>query len=489
MKHFLLGTAKHTLKALGYGIAGGVAVMIVVFVLQLERRPDLKVWHTAELDAEFAADGAKSFEDYLSFERRLFKQLNERVYDRIEPEDRRLINRYHRGSLSDPDRWSTNWNRTFELSEKAPKAGILLLHGMSDSPYSLRSLGLRLHASGAWVVGLRLPGHGTAPSGLVSVKWQDMVAAVRLSMEHLRDKVGDRPLYIVGYSNGGALAVHYAISALEDNALPSVDGMVLVSPAIGVTPLAAFAVWQARLGRLLGLQKLAWTDILPEYDPFKYGSFAVNAGDQVYRLTGEIQSKMKTLGVVGALVDFPPVLAFQSAVDATVSMQSLIDGLFGQLPAGGHELVIFDINRISEIAQMLRQDPKENVKAGLYDTDLGFTISFVTNKSEKSRRVVVRKKRPGDSEIVEISTGLMWPKGLYSLSHVALPISPNDPLYGGPNAGNSPGIKLGDITLRGERGVLQIPASAMLRLRWNPFYPYMERRLLEFVRLAGSDRE
>jgi len=489
MKHFLLCTAKHTLKALGYGIAGGVAAMIVIFVLQLERRPDLKVWHTAELDAEFTADGAKSFEDYLTFEARLFKQLDERVYDRIEPEDRRLINRYHRGSLSDPDRWSPNWNRTFELSEKGPKAGILLLHGMSDSPYSLRSLGLRLHASGAWVVGLRLPGHGTAPSGLVSAKWQDMAAAVRLSMEHLRDKVGDRPLYIVGYSNGGALAVHYAISALEDNALPSVDGMVLVSPAIGVTPLAAFAVWQARLGRLLGLQKLAWTDILPEYDPFKYGSFAVNAGDQVYRLTGEIQSKMKTLGVEGKLEGFPPVLAFQSAVDATVSTRSLIDGLFGQLPAGGHELVIFDINRISEIAQMFGQDPKENIEAGLHDTDLGFTISFVTNKSEKSRRVVVRKKRPGDSEIAEISTGLMWPKGLYSLSHVALPISPNDPLYGGPNAGNSPGIKLGDITLRGERGVLQIPASAMLRLRWNPFYPYMERRLLEFVRLAGSGRE
>ena len=489
MKHFLLGTVKHTLKALGYGITGGVAVMIVVLVLQLERRPDLKIWHTVELDAEFTADGAKNFEDYLSTEARLFKQLDERVFSRIEPEDRRLINRFHRGSLSDPDRWSPNWNRTFELSEKAPKAGILLLHGMSDSPYSLRSMGLRLHGAGAWVVGLRLPGHGTAPSGLVGVKWQDMAAAVRVSMDHLRDKVGDRSVYIVGYSNGGALAVHYAISALEDNALPSVDGMVLVSPAIGVTPLAAFAVWQARLGRLLGLQKLAWTDILPEYDPFKYNSFAVNAGDQVYRLTAEIQSKMKTLGDKKALARFPPVLAFQSAVDATVSTQALIDGLLGQLPANGHELVIFDINRLSEIKQILGQDPLKRIEAGLGHTGLTFTMSFVTNDSEKSRRVVVRGKKPGDTEVAETSMGLMWPRGVYSLSHVALPFSPNDPLYGGPDAGNSPGIKLGDLALRGERGVLQIPAAAMLRLRWNPFYPYMERRLLEFARLAGSDRE
>jgi len=489
MKHFLLGTVKHTLKALGYGITGGVSVMIVVLVLQLERRPDLKIWHTVELDAEFTADGAKNFEDYLSTEARLFKQLDERVFSRIEPEDRRLINRFHRGSLSDPDRWSPNWNRTFELSEKAPKAGILLLHGMSDSPYSLRSMGQRLHGAGAWVVGLRLPGHGTAPSGLVGVKWQDMAAAVRVSMDHLRDKVGDRPVYIVGYSNGGALAVHYAISALEDNALPSVDGMVLVSPAIGVTPLAAFAVWQARLGRLLGLQKLAWTDIMPEYDPFKYNSFAVNAGDQVYRLTAEIQSKMKTLEDKKALGRFPPVLAFQSAVDATVSTQALIDGLLGQLPANGHELVIFDINRLSEIKQILGQDPLKRIEASLGHTGLTFTMSIVTNDNEKSRRVVVRGKKPGDTEVAEMSMGLMWPRGVYSLSHVALPFSPNDPLYGGPDAGNSPGIKLGDLALRGERGVLQIPAAAMLRLRWNPFYPYMERRLLEFARLAGSDRE
>jgi alpha-beta hydrolase superfamily lysophospholipase len=489
MKNFLLGTAKHTLKALGYGITGGVAVMIVVFVVQLERRPDLKIWHTVELDAEFTAEKAKNFEDYLSTEARLFKQLDERVYSRIEPEDRRLINRFHRGSLSDPDRWSPNWNRTFELFEKTPKAGILLLHGMSDSPYSLRSLGQRLHGAGAWVLGLRLPGHGTAPSGLVGVKWQDMAAAVRMSMDYLRDKVGDRPVYVLGYSNGGALAVHYAISTLEDNALPSVDGIVLVSPAIGVTPLAAFAVWQARLGRLLGLQKLGWTDILPEYDPFKYGSFAVNAGDQVYRLTAEIQSKMKTLRAKKALERFPPVLAFQSAVDATVSAQALIDGLLGQLPPDGHELVIFDINRLSEIEQILGQDPLKRIETGLGHTDLTCTMSFVTNDSEKSRRVVVRRKRPGDSEIAEMPMGLMWPKGVYSLSHVALPFSPNDPLYGGPDAGNGPGIKLGDLALRGERGVLQIPAADMLRLRWNPFYPYMERRLLEFVRLAGGDIE
>src|SRR4030088_3017231 len=36
-------------------------------------------------------------------------------------------------------------------------------------------------SSSAWVIGLRLPGHGTVPSGLTIRRWQDMAAAVRLA--------------------------------------------------------------------------------------------------------------------------------------------------------------------------------------------------------------------------------------------------------------------------------------------------------------------
>ena len=108
---------------------------------------------------------------------------------------------------------------------------------------------------------------------------------------------------------------------------------------------AAFAVWQERIGRLLGLEKLKWNSVLPEYDPFKYQSFAVNAGDQAYRLTGEIASRLGALAAQGGLEEFPPVLAFQSAVDATVSATAVVDVLMAQLPARGHELVLFDLNR------------------------------------------------------------------------------------------------------------------------------------------------
>jgi len=479
---------KCILKALFYGIVGGFIVLMAAFILHLERRPDLKIWHEANLDAEFTADSSvNTFEEYLALEARLFAQLEKRVCTRIEPEDQRRINRFHRGSLSDPGRWTSNWNRTFEFTTDTPSAGVLLLHGMSDSPYSLRSVGERLHAAGAWVIGLRLPGHGTAPSGLVEVRWEDMAAAVGLAARHLRDKIGNKPLYILGYSNGGALAVHYALVSLEEPSLAQISGLVLISPSIGITPMAAMANWQLKLGRLLGLSKLAWNDILPEYDPFKYNSFAVNAGYQVYRLTTKIQARLKAAGSAGKLRRFPKVLAFQSMVDATVSTPAVIKGMFAQLPTGGHELVLFDINRVSEVEQLLKEDPGPKIEAMFRDESLSFTVSLVTNESNDSRGVVVRRKMPGSLKIAEISLGLKWPRGIYSLSHVALPFPINDPLYGGSCSGGNPGIRLGNMELRGERGVLLISAADMLRLRWNPFYPYMERRLLEFVHLARPE--
>ena len=478
------GLIRRGIKSLAYSALGALAVLVIGFVLYMNSREDLNVWHLADLDEEFTVDSkVETFDEYLALEGRLFRQLDELVYAKIAPEQRHAINRYNRGSMADPEGLSPNWNRSFVLPNKAPRAAVLLLHGMSDSPYSLRSLGERLSAAGAYVLGLRIPGHGTAPSGLVEVTWQDMAAAVRLAMRHLAQQGNGQPLYVVGYSNGGALAVHYALSTLEDETLPKVDRVVLQSPEIGVTPAAAFAVWQARLGHLLGLEKLAWNDILPEYEAYKYGSFAVNAGDVVYRITNEIQNRLTVLGKQGKLKGLPPILAFSSVIDATVSTPALVSGLFDRLPAGGHELVLFDINRIPEWEPLMKWDPAKVVQALQMDPDKSFTLSVVTNEKPDSRKVIVRSKYPGKKQLTDYSTGLSWPEHVYSLTHVALPFPPEDPLYGGHPPGKSPGLHLGELALRGERGALRIPASSMLRLRWNPFYSYLEERVLRFLGL------
>lgn len=469
-------------------LAGVIVALLAGFILFLNNQSNLSVWHTTVLDVEFTTDSpVKNFKDYLSLEDRLFAQLDEKVYAHIRPEERNTINRYNSGSLSDPARWPTNWNRSFEFTVPKPVAGVLLLHGLSDSPYSLRRLGQKLSASGVHVLGLRIPGHGTAPSGLVNVKWEDMAGAVRLSMGYLKKQLGDIPLYMVGYSNGGALTVQYILSTLENASLPRASGVVLISPEIGVAKVAAFAVWQGRIGRLLGLPKLAWNSVLPEYDPFKYNSFAVNAGDQAYRLTTEIQNQITKNTKSGVLSQLPPIMAFQSVVDATVRVPALIEGLFDRLPQGDHELVLFDINRLAANNPLVNTGPRDKIAALLDKPMLSYRLSLVSNESASSRKVAVYQRYTEGSEKNVFPLSLAWPAGVYSLSHVALPFAPDDPLYGGDDAEKSPGIQIGNVVLKGENGVLRINPASLLRLHWNPFYDYLEQRVLQFMALSGSE--
>ncbi len=481
LKH-LQSTLKHVLRLLVYGAIGVAMALVVGFIYYLDSRTDLSVWHHAHLDEEFTVNSPiASFEEYIALEDRLFAQLDEVVYAQTGPAGDDRVNRYKRGSLSDPGRWPTNWNRSYELPVDTPRASVLLLHGLSDSPYSLRHLAQRLHGTGVHALGLRIPGHGTAPSGLLNVTWQDMAAAVRLAMRHLAEQNGDRPIHVIGYSNGAALAVQYALSALDDPTLPRIDRLVLLSPQIGVTPAAAMAIWQARLGRLLGLEKLAWNEILPEYDPFKYGSFAVNAGNLSHRLTAEIQRHIGVLQEGGKLDSMPPVLAFSSVVDATVLAPALLSNLFNRLSPGGHELVLFDINARIELEHLLSWDPEEMLTALQNATGTAYELSLVTNESPNSRNVVEQRWTSGMDSAVITELSLQWPENVYSLSHVALPFAPGDPLYGSEASAPSPGVKLGNLALRGESHVLKVSPTAMLRLRWNPFYSYLEQRTLEFL--------
>ena len=480
-RRIIVRSIRVTLSSLVHAIVGAFVVLLIIFVVTLERRPDLEVWHEADLDEEFTADGeVTDFRQYLDLEKRLFKQLDDLVYDAKNAAPAKKLLRYHRGSLADPGRWPTNWNRTFELTADAPRAGVLMLHGLSDSPYSMRSLAESLHDAGFHVIGLRIPGHGTAPSGLTRTTWEDMAAAVELAARHLKQQVGDRSIYLVGYSNGGALALHYALSALEDPDLPAPGRIVLMSPEIGISRMAGLAAWQERLGRLLGLEKLAWNSIKLEYDPYKYQSFALNAGKQAYRLTGEIRGRVRRLAGTGDLERMPPILAFQSAVDATVSAPALVSDLFDPLPRGGHELVLFDINRVVEIGPVLAHDPTETLAALLRKAEPSFVLTVVTNENEDSRVVVEKRWNLDSDDPLSSPLDLAWPPGVYSLSHVALPFPPDDMLYGaGPFDDEE--LHLGNLALYGERGLLRISPSDILRLRWNPFHDYLERRTLEFL--------
>ena len=476
----LIGLAPKILFAIAFAVLGAVVAAVVAAVLVLNSKPELSVWHHADLDEEFTqASAVATLDEYLALEDRLFAQLQHEVYDKITDAERTDFNRYNAGSKSDPTIWPRNWNRTFDLANDTPAFGVLLLHGYSDSPYSLLTVGQQLHAEGGDVLGLRIPGHGTTPSGLIHANFQDMAAAVRIGMKHLKRKLGNRPIFIVGYSNGGALATNYSLASVEDGDLPRPAGIILISPEIGISEIAAFADWQAWLGNLLGLDNLSWNVVLPEYDPYKYNSFAVNAGYQAYEATVVIQSQLDHLEKQGRLAEIPPILAFQSAVDATVLARALLDRLFDRLELGGHQLVVFDINRMYA-AQGLIKSPID-LDSLLNGPARSYGISIVTNRDGASSAVILRERSAGKTSSTTREVGLSWPDDVYSLSHIALPFAPDDPLYGHDDRSENPGVRLGRLALRGENRTLAIPTTAMTRQHWNPFFPLMSDHIRAFV--------
>ncbi|MDQ2632633.1 MAG: lysophospholipase [Pseudomonadota bacterium] len=472
--------------------SGALVALAGAAILYVNSKPDLSIWHKADLDGEFTArSGLETFSEYLELEDALFAELKDEVYDEITPPERSAFNRYSAGSRSDPGIWTPNWNRTFEYANPEAGFGVLLLHGYSDSPYSLRGFGLTMRDAGAHVLGLRIPGHGTAPSALKYTVAEDMTAAVQLAMHHMKSTMGDRPVFIVGYSNGAALALHYDLEAIEDASLPAPAGLVLMSPEIAVSRAAAYASWQARVGDLLGLDKLAWNTVLPEFDPFKYNSFAVNAGEQAWRMTEKVRVRLDRLARDGRLGEVAPMLAFQSAADATVLANAVVTGLFERLPSNppfgdDHELVVFDVNRFYEAQGLIARsiDP-ESLLSGPAKP---YSVGVVTNRDAASFEAVLRERAAGQANAITTALGVSWPDDVYSLSHIALPFSPDDPLYGDDPRSENPGIRLGRLALHGENNTLSIPPTTMTRQRWNPFHAFMADRIARFIgeRVAGA---
>jgi hypothetical protein len=111
----------------------------------------------------------------------------------------------------------------------------------------------------------------------------------------------------------------------------------------------------------------------------------------------------------------------------------------------------------------------------------------VTNGLDETGRVAAYAVPLGTIEPESAQFLNDWPKNIYSLSHVSLPFPPDDPLYGGPDSVSEGKLHLGNLALRGEHKVLHVAAADIMRLRWNPFFDYVEQRVLGFIATAGGE--
>ena len=118
-----------------------------------------------------------------------------------------------------------------------------------------------------------------------------------------------------------------------------------------------------------------------------------------------------------------------------------------------------------------------------------YKLTVLTNEDNPDGPVEAHHWLPGQDKKIEENLSWSWPAKIYSLTHVALPFPADDPIYGGLQNKAKSGLYLGNIALHGERGVLKISPSEMLRLRWNPFYSYLESETLKFLKITADEVE
>lgn len=126
--------------------------------------------------------------------------------------------------------------------------GVLLCHGFSGTPQSLRPWARRLADEGLSVRLPLLPGHGTAWQDLNLTRWEDWYAAASAALDELGARC--RSVVVGGLSMGGAIAAR-----LGAERGPDVAGLVLVNPAfVSDDPkLKALAVIKHLVGSVAGI--------------------------------------------------------------------------------------------------------------------------------------------------------------------------------------------------------------------------------------------
>lgn len=108
-------------------------------------------------------------------------------------------------------------------------AGVLVIHGFTGNPSSMRGIAEAMAALGHHVEMPRLPGHGTTVEEMVTTGWADWTGEVRAAHARLADRADE--IVVVGLSMGGSLTLW---SGLE---LSKIVGLVCINPA--TTPQAS----------------------------------------------------------------------------------------------------------------------------------------------------------------------------------------------------------------------------------------------------------
>ncbi len=313
-----------------------------------------------------------------------------------------------------------------------PTTGLLLIHGLSDSPFVFRDLAQSLAAQCVEVRTILLQGHGTRPGDMIDAKatiWRQQVSnhfeALARDIDHA---------FIGGFSLGGALATEYALSGQK----PAPQGLVALAPAWQLNGLRNY-LWLAGIADVFA----DFVEEEPELNPVKYESVTLNAAVQI----GDVLRKIQQAIEQPASANLPLFLVATEA-DSVINLNYLTERFRMDFVHPDSRMLIF-------------RDTRQSWADDWHDKRMSFLNSYLP-----------------EANILEFS-------------HQALAVAPNNELYGRgaalqrclePN-----GLSLDDCRQLPESQLWfsawhddahSVPTS---RLTYNPWYDQMVEGMANFI--------
>lgn len=163
------------------------------------------------------------------------------------------------------------------IPSKATNKGVLLVHGLSDTPFSFIDIAESLVQKGYHVRAVLLTGHGSKPGDLLladSKQWHDLV---QYHVELMSQEVDE--LWLGGFSTGANLVT----SEAYDN--PDVEGLLLFSPAF--KPKSNFIRFSSFVSNFID-----WFERVEETNPVQYESLTFKGAAAYYDTSVIVKNKL-----------------------------------------------------------------------------------------------------------------------------------------------------------------------------------------------------
>lgn len=343
----------------------------------------------------------------------------------------------------------------FELTHNNNDKAILLIHGLTDSPFSFHDLSQFFYQQGFTVRTVLLPGHGTAPSELLNTNYSEWQQAAKFAIEQTLNDYNE--VYLGGLSTGGALIFNYLMQ--KKHVDKKIKGLFMWSPA---SKAKSDLAWLAKYIDVIPF--VDWIDLDADIDFAKYESFPFNAAAQVDSLmslvVGEGASASRKMHEI-------PIFVVVSEHDQTIDTE--------------HTLQL--------VQEWQLASPKEQMKKSVL-------IYYGDNNKLPTKLADVMKV------IVPECSPENLCSDIFDVAHIATTNSPDNPHYGVKGQYRNCGHYVNDTNrykackqnkqvIKGEVTAINLNNDLpMQRLTYNPYYQEMLDEMTTFLKatqLSVSD--